>query len=62
MRALAIETLEKVVWLSGLSVVPSKLGDGKSYLVGRKHRTLGIAPQGPAVEPLNANADTTSAS
>jgi hypothetical protein len=61
---LAIETLEKILWLSGLSVVPSRLGDAKSYLIGRKHRlerTLGIALQGPAVEPLNANAEITSA-
>jgi hypothetical protein len=45
----AIEMLEKSVCLSGLSVVPSKRGDAKSYLIGRKHRlerTLGIAPQG----------------
>jgi len=61
---LAIETLEKIVCLSGLSVVPSKLGDAKSYLIGRKHRlerALGITPQGPAGEPPNANAETTGA-
>jgi hypothetical protein len=61
---LAIETLEKIVWLSGLSVVPSKLGDAKSYLIARKRRlerTLGIATQGLAVEPLDANAETTRA-
>jgi hypothetical protein len=60
----AIETLGKIVWLSGPPVLPSKLGDAKSYLIGRKQRlerTLGIAPQGPAVEPLNTNAKTTSA-
>jgi hypothetical protein len=48
---LAIETLRKIVWLSGLSVAPSKLGDAMGYLVGRKQRLerkLGIAPQSPA--------------
>jgi hypothetical protein len=35
---LAIETLEKIVSLSGLSTVPSKLGDAKSNLIGRNHR------------------------
>jgi len=60
---LAIETLRKIVRLSGLSVAPSKLGDAMRYLVGRKQRLerkLGIAPQSPAdsstenADPINA--------
>jgi hypothetical protein len=56
---LAIETLQKIVWLSGLSVAPSKLGEAKAYLIGRKQRLerkLGIAPQSRP-EPSDGNAE-----
>jgi len=60
---LAIETLRKIVSLSGLSVAPSKLGDAMGYLVGRKQRLerkLGIAPQSSA-DSSTENADAISA-